>query len=119
MTDAADLSRVAALVPVRGLEQAKARLGEALDAEERRVLIERLLRRTLEAAAGAAGVALVAVVSPDRASLEVAGEHGAAAVEDAGTDLNAAVAAGRDWARRVGATALLVLPADLPAIDHR
>ena len=39
------LDHVVALVPVRGLEGAKARLGEALDAEERRALVERLLAR--------------------------------------------------------------------------
>jgi 2-phospho-L-lactate/phosphoenolpyruvate guanylyltransferase len=113
----ADLARVAALVPVRGLERAKSRLGEALDAEERQVLTERLLRRTLEAAVGARDVALVAVVSPDRAALEIAAAGGAATIEDGGTELNAALRLGRDWALGAGATALVVLPADLPAID--
>ena len=45
------LERIAALVPVRGLEGAKSRLGEALDAEERRALVARLLARTISAAA--------------------------------------------------------------------
>jgi 2-phospho-L-lactate guanylyltransferase len=114
---AADLSRVAALVPVRGLERAKARLGEALDAEERLALIERLLRRTLEAITAATDVAIVAVISSDRAALDIAASYGAATLEDAGTGLNAALEEGRAWARAIGATALLVLPADLPAID--
>ena len=114
---AADLSRVAALVPVRGLERAKSRLGEALDAEERRALTERLLRRTLVAATAAAEVALVAVVSPDRATLELAAGHGVATIEDTGNDLNTALDLGRGWAMSAGATALLVIPADLPAID--
>jgi 2-phospho-L-lactate/phosphoenolpyruvate guanylyltransferase len=114
---AADLARVAALVPVRGLERAKARLGEALDAEERQALTERLLRRTLEATTGAAGVALVAVVSPDRGALDIAATYGAATLEDGGSDLNAALRVGRDWALAAGATALLVFPVDLPAID--
>ena len=118
MTSArADLSRVVALVPIRGLERAKARLGEALDAEERLLLTERLLRRTIEAAATAPGVALVAVISPDRAALGFARAHGAAALEETGSDLNAALDEGRQWARTIAATALLVLPADLPAID--
>ena len=36
----ADLGHLVAIVPVRGLERAKTRLGEALDAEERRALVE-------------------------------------------------------------------------------
>ncbi len=113
----ADLSRVVALVPVRGLEQAKARLGEALDAEERLHLTESLLRRTLAAAAAAPGVTLVAVISPDQAALHLAAALGAAPLEETGTDLNAALEEGRQWARAIAATAILVLPADLPAID--
>ena len=34
----AELGHVVAIVPVRGLERAKTRLGEALDPEERRAL---------------------------------------------------------------------------------
>ena len=45
----ADLSRTWALVPIRGLETAKTRLGGGLDAEERRDLVVDLLRRTLVA----------------------------------------------------------------------
>jgi len=116
---AADLSRVVALVPIRGIETAKARLGEVLDAEERRALAGRLLRRTLRAAASAPGVALAALVSPDHEALDLATAHGAVALEESGAGLNAALDEGRAWARSIGATALLVLPADLPAIDAR
>jgi 2-phospho-L-lactate guanylyltransferase len=113
----ADLSRVLGLIPVRALEGAKARLGEALDAEERRALTERLLRRTVGAAAAARGVALVAVVSPDPAALAVAEESGAAALRQVTIGLNEALEEGRVWGRTMAATALLVLPADLPWID--
>lgn len=113
----ADLSRVLCLVPVRTLEGAKARLGEALDAEERRSLTERLLRRTVGAAAAVPGIALVAVVSPDPAALGVAAATGAAALRQATTGLNEALEEGWAWGRAIAATALLVLPADLPRID--
>jgi 2-phospho-L-lactate guanylyltransferase (CobY/MobA/RfbA family) len=46
----ADLGHIVAIIPVRGLERAKTRLGEVLDAEERRALVEGLLRRTIRAA---------------------------------------------------------------------
>lgn len=110
-------SRLVALVPVRGLEVAKSRLGEALDAEERRALVERLLARTIAAAEAAPGVTAVAVVSPDPAALELATGLGAAAVREAGEGLNEGLAAGRDWVLAGGADALLVVPADLPGVS--
>jgi 2-phospho-L-lactate guanylyltransferase (CobY/MobA/RfbA family) len=35
--------RLMVVIPIRGLEEAKSRLGQALDAEERRDLVTRLL----------------------------------------------------------------------------
>ena len=110
-------SRLVALVPVRGLEAAKSRLGEALDAEERRTLVERLLARTIAAAAAVPGVAAVAVVSPDPAALELATSLGAVAIRQAGEGLNEGLAVGRDRAVADGADALLVVPADLPGVS--
>lgn len=109
--------RIVALVPVRGLEAAKSRLGEALDAEERRALVERLLVRTVAAASCVAGVAAVAVVSPDPAALELATGLGAVAIRQAGEGLNEGLAQGRDHAIADGADALLVVPADLPGVS--
>lgn len=113
---AADLGHLVAIVPVRGLEGAKTRLGEALDAEERRALVERLLRRTIRAAITTRGIRAVAVVSPDPETLAVAADAGAVTLPQGGGGLNKGLADGRAWARELGATALLVVPADLPAI---
>jgi 2-phospho-L-lactate guanylyltransferase len=110
-------SRLVALVPVRGLEAAKSRLGEALDAEERRALVERLLARTITAAAAVPGVAAVAVVSPDPAALDLATDLGAVPIRQAGEGLNEGLAQGRDRAIADGADALLVVPADLPGVS--
>ena len=111
------LDRVIALVPVRGLEGGKARLGEALDAEERGALVARLLARTVEAAAATPGVAVVAVVSADPAVLELAAAHGAEGVPQVGRGLNEGLAQGRAWAEAAGADAVLVVPGDLPAVS--
>ena len=113
----ADLGHVVAIVPVRGLERAKTRLGEALDPEERRVLVEGLLRRTIRAAIMTPGILAVAVVSPDPEALAVAADSGAVTLTQGGGGLNEGLADGRSWAREVGATALVVVPADLPAIE--
>ncbi len=111
------LDRVFALVPVRGLEDAKARLGEALDAEERRALVELLLARTIEAAAATPGVAAVGVVSADAAVLELAARHGAVGVTQVVGALNEGLDAGAAWAEAGGADGILVVPGDLPAVS--
>jgi 2-phospho-L-lactate/phosphoenolpyruvate guanylyltransferase len=112
-------TRVAAVIPVRGLEAAKSRLGEALDGEERRRLVEALLRATVAAAAAAPAVREVAVISSDPAVLGLAIGLGATPLEEAGHELGllAALRTGEQWARERGCDALLILPADLPAVS--
>lgn len=110
------IERIVALVPVRGLEGAKARLGEALDAEERRALVERLLARTVAAAAKTPAVSEVVVISPDPEVVALAGALGARGLAQEDGGLNEGLAAGRAWATAAGADAVLVVPADLPAV---
>ncbi len=107
--------KLAAVVPIKRLEQAKSRLGEALDPEERVALAARLLRRTLHVLAEA-GVTWRAVVSPDDEALRIAHEWGATALKQGDDGLNEALVQGREWARRQGVDALLALPADLPLL---
>ncbi len=105
----------AVVVPVRALEGAKSRLGEVLDAEERRELVELLLRRTLDAARGVPGVSVVAVVSPDLAALAVARSAGAEPIVQHSLGLNAGLVEAR--ATLAGrADRMLIVPADLPMI---
>ncbi len=103
------------VIPVRALEGAKSRLGEVLDAEERRELVELLLRRTLEAARAVPGVEIVAVVSPDAAALAVARSAGAQPIVQHTPGLNPGLVEARE-ALAGRAERLLVLPADLPGI---
>jgi 2-phospho-L-lactate guanylyltransferase len=103
------------VIPVRAIEGAKSRLGAVLDAEERRELVALLLRRTIEAALGLDGVAVVAVVSPDAEALAIAEAAGAEPVVQHTTGLNPGLVEARDVL--LGrAERLLVLPADLPGI---
>jgi 2-phospho-L-lactate guanylyltransferase len=108
--------RLVAIVPLRALEGAKSRLGEALDAEERRDLVVDLLERTVRAAAATPGIDEVLVVSPDPAVLVLAADVGAHPLRQVGSGLNAALEEARRAAVADGATALLVLPADLPRL---
>ena len=112
----ADLSHLVAVVPVRSLSGAKSRLGEPLDPEERADLIIAFLRRTIAAALGSRSVRSVAVVSQDPDLLRQAGAMGAEPLLQSGDGLNEALAQTRDEAC-AEATAILVLPVDLPAVS--
>ena len=115
---AADFSRTWAVVPIRGLETAKTRLGGDLDPEERRSLVTEMLRRTLAATRDAASVAGTVVVTMDPAAAAMATRHRAIGLlERVPGGLNAAIEAARSVAIARGATAVLVLPADLPAVS--
>ena len=114
----ADLSSTWALVPIRGLESAKSRLGGDLDAEERLELVTELLRRTLVATRDARGIAGTIVVTKDGDAAELARLHEAVGLVESAPGLNEAIEAARSVAEARGATAVLVLPADLPAVSN-
>jgi 2-phospho-L-lactate guanylyltransferase len=116
-TARADLSRTWALVPIRGLETAKTRLGEDLDAEERVELVTGLLRRTLEATRDARRIAGTIVVTMDPEAAGIAKDLGAVGLVERAPGLNAAIEAARSVAVARDATAVLVLPADLPSVS--
>lgn len=108
--------RIAAIIPVASIEGAKTRLGESLDAEERRDLVERLLARTLDAVLAVEQFADVLVVSPDGEVLGLAAQAGARTLRQRTSGLNAGVAEARDDVVAGGARAILVVPIDLPFI---
>jgi 2-phospho-L-lactate guanylyltransferase len=112
----ADFSRTWALVPIRGLETAKTRLGEDLDAEERVQLVTRLLRQTLIATRDARRIEGTIVVTMDPAAAGIAKELRAVGLVERAPGLNEAIEAARSVAIARGATAIVVLPADLPSV---
>lgn len=112
-----DLARTWAIVPIRGLETAKTRLGADLDPEERLALVTELLRRTLEATRDARSITGTIVVTKDGAAAELAQRHRAVGLVERAPGLNEAIAAARSVAEARDATAVLVLPADLPAVS--
>jgi 2-phospho-L-lactate guanylyltransferase len=113
----ADLTSTWALVPIRGLETSKTRLGEGLDPEERLDLVVALLRRTLVATRDAERVAGTIVVTRDAAAAGLAEAHRAIGLVERAPGLNEAIEAARSLAIARGATATVVLPADLPAVS--
>lgn len=108
---------VFAVVPVKDLSETKSRLSPSLDPEERGALTLALLENVLAALREAGGVERIGVVSPDRRALSLAEEAGATALLQESRGLNEALEEGRRWALDGGASALLVLPADLPYLS--
>ena len=106
-----------AIVPLRTLAGGKARLGGALDAEEREELVLGMLRRTLGVLADWAPVARVLVVSPDAALLAGLRGRNVTTIRQYGEGLNEGLQLARDAAVKSGAKAVLIVPADLPHLD--
>jgi len=103
------------IIPVKPLHQSKCRLEHVLSAEERAGLIYHFLDNLLAALNAAPSVDHVLVVTGDPAVTALARERGASVlIEAAPAGLNAAVARGVAMAVKEGATAVLILPADLP-----
>ena len=113
----ADLSRLVAIVPVHALEGAKSRLGATLDAEERQALVLGLLDRSIRAAEAVDAIESVVVVSPDPTVLNAASAAGATPVRQADVGLNEGLRAASRWAAADGASGVLILAGDLPAIS--
>lgn len=113
MTEAGGVYTV---VPVKDLRGTKSRLAPVLDPAARAGLtlymMGRVVSRALEA-----GVDAVGVVSPDPIVLDEALRRGAMPLAQESRGLNPALEEGRTWATKSGASALLVLPADLPLIE--
>jgi 2-phospho-L-lactate guanylyltransferase len=118
-TARADLARTWAVVPIRGLETAKSRLGGDLDAEERLALVTEMLRRTVVATRDARLVSGTIVVTMDGDAAELARRHDAIGLVESAPGLNEAIEAARSVAIARGATAVLVLPADIPAVSSQ
>ena len=105
-----------ALVPLRGLEDAKTRLGAELDPEERLELVTAMATRTLQAICDTPGLAGTVVVTADPAAARLAEGFGARTIVQRLPGLNAALREARAMAVSLGATAILILPIDLPGI---
>jgi 2-phospho-L-lactate/phosphoenolpyruvate guanylyltransferase len=107
---------VYAVVPVKDLRGTKSRLAPVLDPGARAGLTLYMMGRVV-GAIREAGIEDVCVVSPDRMVLEEAKRRGATPLIQESRGLNPALEEGRRRAMGLGASKLLVLPADLPLLD--
>jgi len=105
------------LVPVKALAQGKSRLSVCLSPEARHALSRAMLTDVLTSARDAAGVDRVVVVSSDPTLLQLAHQLGAETVNEGyPRGLNGAAAVGTEFCLQLGATAVLILLADLPLV---
>lgn len=107
---------VIAIIPVGHLEGAKSRLGAVLDAEERHELAASLARRTIAAAMATPSIAEVLVITPDDEVRAMAMELGARPLRQRTSGLNDGLREARAEAMAAGATAVVILPVDLPHV---
>ena len=104
-----------AIIPVKHLRESKRRLAHLLSPDLRAELIQSFLDNLLAALNAAHGIGRVLVVTGDPAVATLARKYGAEViVEFESAGLNAAVSIGVARAASEGASAVLILPADLP-----
>lgn len=106
-----------AVLPVRSVAGGKARLGEALDAEERETLILGMLARTLGVLGAWPPCARLHVVTQDLRVARALDGPTVNGILQSDDGLNEGIAQGIAAARAQGARAVLVLPADLPMLS--
>ena len=107
-----------AIVPVKPLSQGKSRLKGVLTQQERAELNQGMLLNTLAVLSQVPRIEQIVVVSRDTKALALARQHGAKTIAERGSpSLNGALTRATTLAAGKGATAVLILPADLPLIE--
>lgn len=109
-------SRVAGILPFRGLGGPKTRLSGVLSIEDRRALALALLERAIRSMC-AGGVETLAIVTMDPRLSSVGIDPCAEIIVQSGAGLNDAIHLGQLWAIEHGADATLTVLPDLPLLS--
>jgi 2-phospho-L-lactate/phosphoenolpyruvate guanylyltransferase len=106
------------VLPMKSLLDGKSRLAPALDLEQRRALLERMFRHTLDQAAQYPGLDRTLVVSGCSQTRARAAALGAQILEeDPGAGLNGGLRQAQLVLRQQGASHMIVVHCDLPLLD--
>ncbi len=106
-----------AIIPVKPLRYGKSRLAHILTPDQRAQLTTTMLRHTLQVLDQTPAIYRTLVISRDPAALKLARSHGAHTYgEGDKQDLNLALRRAAHIAASRDATAVLILPADLPLL---
>src|SRR3954447_13560534 len=107
-----------AVLPIKTFARAKHRLAEAVDVPDRRALAQAMLGDVLEALAAVPELDAVLVVTAEPAAAAAAREAGAEGGRGPrGAGQSAAALLGVEAALQRGATRVLLVPGDCPALD--
>lgn len=113
------MSGIVAIVPIRSFKNGKTRLASAIEPVDRERIVRSMFSAVISAAQNSGAIDRVVVVTPDEAIERAARDRGIDTVrqpEDR-PGLNAAIDIGRDYARSLGASGMLVLFGDLPLLE--
>ncbi|MBL8154695.1 MAG: 2-phospho-L-lactate guanylyltransferase [Anaerolineae bacterium] len=106
------------IIPVKPLDRAKSRLAQVLSPEDRRRLAERMFHHVLKAVRDVPQLMGTLVISRDSKVLAIARDYGARTVQESGTpELNSALMRATQVVARWKASAVFILPADLPLVS--
>ena len=108
--------KTVAVVPVKGLDEAKSRLAGVLSPEERAKLTLEMLAHVLEMVGRSGVVEKIGVISPEVEQLSL--PDGVALIKQIEPGLNNLLEQGREWALSEGADGLMVIFADLPLLSE-
>ncbi len=107
------------MLPMKSLLDGKSRLAPALNLDQRRALLERMFKHTLDAAAKYPGLDRTMVVSGCAETRARAGALGVQTLEeDTGAGLNGGVRQAQRALRRYGASHMMVVHCDLPRLEE-
>ena len=110
-------STIWALVPVKDLGDAKQRLANVLDGDERRALFRAMLEDVLSVLAACASLAGVVLVTRDREAMALAARYGTRVIEEAhNSGHTAASSLGARTLADEGRAGMVQLPADIPLV---
>ena len=115
-SSASNNSGLWAIVPVKPLRRAKSRLARALKANQRAALARSMFARTLDVLSSVDRIAGAVVVSSDLTVQDIARAKKAIPLAESESGLNAAVSQACEWISARGASAALIVPADLPLV---
>ena len=114
------MNEIWAVIPVKGFDRAKSRLGGVFSTTFRQRLAAVMVEDVLTALSGAAGLGGILVVTEDAAAGALARRYGAAvSAEGAADGHTGAVLAGGRWLRKRGCGGMLSLPGDVPGVTAR